>query len=314
MHRVAFFGSPAFAVPCLEALVRAEGVRVVGVFSQPDRPAGRGQQLRPPPVKEAAIAHGIEVLQPTRMKDGKVAAWLREQAIDLAVVTAYGRILPQDILDAPRLGCVNVHASLLPRWRGASPIQRAIEAGDAETGVCLMQMDIGLDTGAVLARVRLDIGPDETADVLAERLATAGADLLAAQLPALLAGQLVPAPQPEAGVTYAALLRKEDGRVDFSRPAAVIAAQVRAMTPWPGGTFERGGESWKLFAPGLTAVEQSHDATPGTVLAIDGEEALIATGDGVLRVAELQRPGRKRMGAGSALRGARIEVGARLDD
>ncbi len=314
MHRVAFFGSPAFAVPCLEALVRAEGVEVVGVFSQPDRPAGRGQQLRPPPVKEAAIAHGLEVLQPTRLKDGKVAAWLREQAVDLAVVTAYGRILPQEILDAPRLGCVNVHASLLPRWRGASPIQRAIEAGDTDTGVCLMQMDIGLDTGAVLARIRITIGADETADLLAERLAAAGADLLAAQLPALLAGELRAEPQPEDGVTYAALLRKEDGRLDFARPAASLAAQVRAMTPWPGATFEREGETWKLFANGLTPIARVHEAVPGTVLAIDGEEAIVATGEGVLRVAELQRPGRKRMGAGSALRGARIDVGARLDD
>lgn len=312
MARVAFFGSPEFAVPCLEALAASEGVEVVGVFSQPDRPAGRGQQLRAPPVKVAAQAHGFEILQPTKMKDGTVAAWLREHGVDLAVVTAYGRILPQAILDAPRLGCVNVHASLLPRWRGASPIQRAIAAGDAETGVCLMQMDEGLDTGAVLARSSTPIGADETADALTARLSKLGADLLATSLSALLAGALPPTPQPDEGATYAPLLRKEEGFIDWSRPASAIAAQVRAMTSWPGASAEILGERWKIFPTGMRVASRPAGA-PGTLLALDGEDAWIGTGDGAIGLAELQRPGRRRMGAGSALRGARMVVGARLD-
>lgn len=312
MARVAFFGSPEFAVPCLEALAANEGVEVVGVFSQPDRPAGRGQQLRAPPVKVAALAHGFEVLQPTKMKDGTVAAWLREQAVDLAVVTAYGRILPRAILDAPRLGCVNVHASLLPRWRGASPIQRAIAAGDAETGVCLMQMDEGLDTGAVLAHSSTPIGADETADALTARLSAFGAELLAASLPALLAGTLHPTPQPKEGAAYAPLLRKEEGFIDWNQPASAIAAQVRAMTSWPGASAEILGERWKVFPTGMRVASRPA-GVPGTLLALDGEDAWIATGDGAIGLVEMQRPGRRRMGAGSALRGARLVVGARLD-
>ncbi len=309
--RVVFFGSPAFAVPCLDALLAHEAVDVVGVVCQPDRPAGRGQQLRAPPVKDAALAAAVPVLQPTRMRDGTVAAWLREQRVDLAVVTAYGRILPPAILEAPRLGAVNVHASLLPRWRGASPIQRAIAAGDTETGVCLMQMDEGLDTGAELARAVTAIGADETADGLTERLAQLGADLLAASLPALLAGQLAAVPQPSEGITYAPLLHKAEGVLDWRRPATALAAQVRAMTSWPGATTQWQQEAWKVFPDGMRV--ESGDGAPGELLAIEGEEALVATGDGALRVSWLQRPGRKRMGAGSALRGARAQVGERFD-
>lgn len=305
--RVAFFGSPAFAVPCLTALLRAPDVEVVGVFCQPDRPAGRGQQLRAPPVKDAALAAGLPVLQPTRMRDGTVAAWLRDQAVDLAVVTAYGRILPPAILEAPRLGAVNVHASLLPRWRGASPIQRAIAAGDAETGVSLMQMNEGLDTGDELARRVTAIGPTETADELTERLAALGAALLADALPALLAGALPRVPQPAEGVTYAPLLQKAEGAIDWRQPAAEIAAQVRAMTSWPGANTLWQGEVWKVFPDGMRV--EAGEGAPGTLLAIEGEEALVATGAGALRVGCLQRPGRKRMGAGSALRGARAQVG-----
>ena len=257
------------------------------------------------------MAAGLPVLQPTRMRDGVVASWLRDQGVDLAVVTAYGRILPPAILDAPRLGAVNVHASLLPRWRGASPIQRAIAAGDAETGVCLMQMDEGLDTGAELARSVTAIGAEETADVLTERLSQLGAQLLDGALPALLAGRLVAVPQPGQGVTYAPLLQKSEGAIDWRHPATAIAAQIRAMTSWPGASTRWQQETWKVFADGLRP--EAGSGAPGTLIAIEGEDALIGTGDCLLRISVLQRPGRKRMGAGSALRGARASVGDAFD-
>ncbi len=308
--RVVFFGTPEFAVPTLRALHGREDVEVVGVLCQPDRPKGRDLALTPPPVKSAALELGLPVTQPTRLKDGAVAAWLRATQVDLAVVIAYGRILPPDVLAAPRLGCVNLHASLLPRWRGAAPIQRAIQAGDARTGVSLMQMDAGLDTGPELARMETAVATDDTAATLAVRLADLSAALLMDQLTALLAEALIPVAQPDVGITWAPPLQKHEGMLDLSAPARQLRDLLRAMTPWPGGQLQVGAEVWKVFAEGTAVVEA--EAAPGTLLAIDGEHCVLATGAGGLLLTELQRPGRRRMGAGSALRGARIEVGSRL--
>ncbi len=308
--RVVFFGTPEFAVPTLRALGDLPGVEIVGVVCQPDRPKGRDLALAPPPVKVTALGLGLPVSQPTRLRDGAVAAWLSAAQVDLAVVIAYGRILPPDVLAAPRLGCVNLHASLLPRWRGAAPIQRAIQAGDTQTGVSMMQMDAGLDTGPELARREAAISLDETSASLSERLAALSAALLIDKLPALLAGALVPVAQPDVGVTWAPPLQKHEGMLDLAAPARQLRDLLRAMTPWPGGQLQVGAEVWKVFAEGAAVVEA--EGAPGTLLAIDGEQCVLATGAGGLLFSEMQRPGRRRMGAGSALRGARIAVGSRL--
>lgn len=313
--RIAFFGTPAFAVPTLARLLARADVDVAWVVCQPDRPAGRGQQLAPPPVKVAALAAGVPVMQPTKLRDGALAATLRSGGTELGVVVAYGRILPADLLSAPRQGCVNLHASLLPRWRGAAPIQRAIAAGDATTGVCLMQMDEGLDTGAVLARCSRAIGPAEDAPSLALGLADDSAALLDENLTALLSGSLTPVPQAAEGVCWAQPLRKEEGAIDWAAPAAALHARLRALVPWPGSYFVRGTETWKTYpdeSSWTTNAPPGNGAVPGTVLAIDGERVLVQAGEGALWLRWLQRPGRPRAGAGSVLRGARVAVGDHL--
>ena len=312
--RIVFMGSPAFAVPALAALVHAADVEVVGVVSQPDRPAGRGRKLRPPPVKAYAVEQGLLITQPRKVRNGDLQRWLAERNADVAIVAAYGRILPQAVLDTPRLGCLNLHASLLPRWRGASPIQRAIAAGDAASGVCLMQMDAGLDTGAVLARIETPITTEDTAESLSERLSTDGATLLVRSLPALFSGQLTAVVQPEEGITYAPLLTKQEGKVPWHLDAERVHAHIRGMTSWPGAwstLVQSPAETWKVFPPGMRVVE-SEPAAPGTLIRIKAERVTIACGDGALELHELQRPGRKRMGAGSAVRGARLQVGAQF--
>lgn len=308
-NRIAFLGSPDFASAMLRALVAADA-NVVGVVTQPDRPAGRGKQLRPPSVKVCALELGLPVVQPERIRGGVLRRWLQDNAIDLAVVAAFGRILTPPMLAAPRLGCVNVHASLLPRWRGASPIQRAIAAGDAESGVCLMQMAAGLDTGPVLARTAVPITDEDTAETLHDKLAEAGARLLAERLDELLRGRLVAEAQDDSQATWAPLLQKSEGRIDWTRPARLVHAQVRAMTPWPGATLDAGAERWKVFATAISAVPER--GTPGTILAIGDAHAVVACGEGALRIGELQRPGKRRMAAASVLRGARLTTGDEL--
>lgn len=312
MPRIAFLGSPPFAVRSLQALLAA-GAEVVAVVCQPDKPAGRGNELRAPAVKTFAAAAGLPILQPTKVRDGTLAAWLRGQAPELVVVAAYGRILGEDVLRLTPRGCVNVHASLLPRWRGASPIARAIAAGDAETGVSLMQMDAGLDTGAVLARTVVPITLFDTTATLEERLADAGARLLVDNLAALADGRLIAVPQPTAGVTTAPPLQKTEGRIDWTWPAPRIHALIRAMQPWPGAATqppECAGEVWKLFADGLALGR--HEGRPGTVVALETDAAWLACGEGSLRLAWVQRPGRKAMSAADVLRGLRWGPGARL--
>lgn len=308
--RIAFMGSPDFAVSALAALLECD-VQVVGVVTQPDRPAGRGQNLQPPPVKVFAQTHGLPVHQPERVRKGRLAAWLNEHQVDLAVVAAYGRLLPDDALAAPRLGCVNLHASLLPRWRGASPIHRAIAAGDAQSGVCLMRVVKELDAGPVLARVAVDIEQDDTAATLHDKLAIAGAGLLRNQLGPLLAGRLHPVAQQPEHVTFAPPLRRDEGQVDWHRPASALHRHIRAMAPWPGAWTQRapGGDRWKVFPDGLEVVHVA--GAPGTILHIQGQAVIVACGQDALRLASLQRPGKRRMAAADALRGARLGEGER---
>jgi methionyl-tRNA formyltransferase len=291
--RVVFAGTPEFSVPCLEAC-RASGAEVVAVYTQPDRPAGRGRKLTPSPVKQAALAAGIAVEQPESLKSEEARATLAAYAPDLMVVVAYGLILPRKVLAIPRLGCWNVHASLLPRWRGAAPIQRAILAGDAESGVDLMQMEAGLDTGPVLLGRRTPIGREDTGGSLHDRLAALGADVLAEGLSRVMGGEtLVPRVQPEEGVTYAHKLDKAEARLDFTRPAIELERQVRAFDPWPVAEGEVNGETLRVWA--ARAIEGS--GAPGSVLGMNREGIDIACGEGALRVTALQRAGGKRITA-----------------
>lgn len=297
--RVVFMGSPAFAVPILEALAR--DYDVVGVVTQPDRPAGRGGGLRPPPVKVCAAALGLPVIQPERLGEADAMAQLRAWAPQLIVVAAFGQILKPAVLELPSHGCLNVHASLLPRWRGASPIQAAILAGDAQTGVTIMKMDAGVDTGPILLQRATSISSEDTALSLAERLAHMGAELLLEALPAYLEGRLSPQPQPEQGVTYAPLLRKEDGRLDFQKSAVELERQVRAMNPWPGAWFE-----WRDARIQVWRARVSHEETPGVGQRgiVDGYPA-IGTADRYLILEEVQPAGRKAMSGKAFLAGAR---------
>ncbi|MFW6051627.1 MAG: methionyl-tRNA formyltransferase [Myxococcota bacterium] len=308
--RAIFFGSPAFAVPCLDATTRVADV--VAVVTQPDRPAGRGMALRRPPVKARALEHGLDVLQPTKVRTGELADRLAALGADVGVVVAYGRILPRAVLNAPRLGCVNVHASLLPRWRGAAPVHWAIVHGDEETGVCLMQMDEGMDTGPVLCCERTPIDPNETAGRLAERLSSLGASVLERELPRFLAGELEASAQPDTGVTVAPVLRKEHGRIDWTRSAREVHDLVRGMSPWPGAFATMEGSRVKVHRTHVVD-RTSEIAPPGTLVRAEGDALHVACGRGVVAVDELQAEGRKRLGARQFLAGHGWSRGARFD-
>ncbi|MGY1458495.1 methionyl-tRNA formyltransferase [Luteimonas sp. A534] len=292
--KIVFAGTPEFAVRSLRAACgKAE---VVAVYTQPDRPAGRGRGLQASPVKREALARGIPVLQPESLKTQLARDALRALKPDLMVVVAYGLLLPQKILDIPAEGCWNVHASLLPRWRGAAPIQRAIEAGDAETGVCLMRMEKGLDTGPVLLSQSLSIGDAETGGELHDRLAELGAQVLSDGLGLLRAGiRPVPQPQPEAGVTYAHKLDKAEAKLDWALPAEALARKVRAFNPWPVAEAQLAGERVRIH--GAIAVDAAAVAAPGTVLAAGREGIDVACGSGALRIRVLQRDGGKAITA-----------------
>jgi methionyl-tRNA formyltransferase len=293
--RIVFAGTPEFSLPCLAAC-RASGAAVVAVYTQPDRPAGRGRKLTPSPVKQAALDAGIAVEQPESLKDVAAREQLAAYAPDLMVVVAYGLILPRKVLAIPRLGCWNVHASLLPRWRGAAPIQRAILAGDSESGVDLMQMEAGLDTGPVLLEKRTPIHADDTGGSLHDRLSQLGAEVLAEGLRRVLAGEsLAATAQPEAGVTYAHKLDKAEARLDFSRPTRELELQVRAFDPWPVAEGEIAGETLRVWS--ARALDIDHHAAPGSVLAAGRDGIDVACGAGALRITALQRAGGKRIGA-----------------
>lgn len=297
--RIIFMGTPDFSVPVLDVLVAA-GHDVVAVYSQPPRPAGRGKKDRPSPVQARAEVLGLVVRHPVSLRDGRAQAEFAALGADVAVVVAYGLILPQIVLDAPRLGCLNIHASLLPRWRGAAPIHRAIMAGDSQTGVCIMQMEAGLDTGPVLLLEATDIGAAETTGVLHDRLSQMGAGLIVQAITQL--ADLSPQVQPDDGVTYAAKIDKAEARVEWTRPAVEVDRQIRGLSPFPGAWCMVGDERVKLLASRI--VNGTGDA--GTVL--DG--FTIACADGAVAVTRVQRAGKTAMGADQALLG--LDLGARL--
>ncbi len=299
--RLAFMGSPAFAVPALHAL-HAAGHTIAAVYAQPPRPAGRRNRLTPCPVHAAADAMGLPVRTPARLRrDLDAQAAFAALDLDAAVVAAYGLILPQAMLDAPRRGCLNIHASLLPRWRGAGPIQAAVLAGDTETGITVMQMDAGLDTGSMLLRQAVPIGLETAAADLLATLGTLGASMIVRALQ----DAPPPVPQPEVGATYAPKLTREDGRLDWTLPAAVLDRRVRGLQPWPGAWTMLGGEVLKV----MRAAPEARSGPPGTVL--DGA-LLVACGTGALRLVRVQRPGRAPMDADALLRGFAVPAGTRL--
>jgi methionyl-tRNA formyltransferase len=293
-----FMGSPDFALAALQAL--HESYPVVGVVTQPDRVAGRGRELKPPPVKTLAVELGLPVIQPEKLREPEAMERLRAWSPDVIVVAAFGQILRQDLLDLPPFGCINVHASLLPRWRGAAPINAAILRGDKLTGITIMKMDKGLDTGPILSQRSVRIGPGETAGSLLVRLSTLGADLLLDTLPRYLAGEIQPKPQPEEGATYAPMLTKEEGQLDFSHPAEELERKVRAFNPWPGTYFNWDGNLLKV-----------HHASIGFGDVQKGERGVylglpaVGTSDGLLVLVEVQPAGRKPMSGKAFLAGAR---------
>lgn len=300
--RLVFMGTPDFSVPVLDALVQA-GHEIAAVYCQPPRPAGRGKKETPTPVHQRAAALGLPVRHPTSLKGAEAQADFAALNADIAVVVAYGLILPQAVLDAPEHGCLNIHASLLPRWRGAAPIHRAIMAGDAETGICIMQMEAGLDTGPVLLREATPIGETETTGQLHDRLSQMGARLIVDALDRL--SDLIPAPQPDEGVTYATKIDKAEAAIDWTRPAIVVDRQIRALSPFPGAWVDHEGQRIKLLASRLA----DGAGTPGTVL----DDALtVACGTGAVQLLRLQRAGRGAQDASEFMRGMPLPNGTVL--
>ncbi|MBK1632203.1 methionyl-tRNA formyltransferase [Thiohalocapsa halophila] len=304
--RILYAGTPEFAVPALSALITSP-YEVSAVYTQPDRPAGRGRRLEPSPVKRRALEADLAVVQPASLKDPQAQAELAARDADLLVVAAYGLILPQAVLDAPRCGCVNIHASLLPRWRGAAPIQRALLAGDAETGISIMRMEAGLDTGPVYRSAPLPITADDTAASLTERLAALGAQTLMAALPGVLDGSAVPRPQDDAAATYARKIIKDEAAIDWTRPAAAIERAVRALNPWPVAQARLSEEVLRIWAAQALPAADAAPAEPGRVLATSAAGIDVGTGAGVLRITELQAPGKRRMAARDFLNARRVD-------
>jgi methionyl-tRNA formyltransferase len=305
--KIVFMGSPDFALPTLQAL--HENYSVVGAVTQPDRAAGRGRELKSPPVKTLTLELGVPVIQPEKLRQPEAMEQLRAWSPDVIVVAAFGQILKQDVLDLPEFGCINVHASLLPRWRGAAPINAAILHGDEETGITIMKMDAGLDTGPILSQRSVRIQPDETAGSLFETLSQLGADLLLEALAGYLAGEIEPRPQPEEGVTYAPMLKKEDGALDFSRPAEELERKVRAFNPWPGTYFEWDGNLLKVHKARTTIVFTYMFQEPGTRTIYDGLPAIFGGDNTLLVLEEVQPAGKKPMPGKAFLAGARNWAG-----
>ena len=305
MAKILFMGTPAFAVPSLKALMSAHDV--VAVVTQPDRPAGRNRRPRLSPVKQLAQSAGIPVFQPKRIRQPDAIAGLRAANADLFVVVAFGQILPQAVLELPRYGTINVHASLLPRWRGAAPIQAAIRAGDSESGVTIMLLDAGLDTGPTLTSRGLQLAEDETGESLHDKLSVLGADLLVDTLPRFLNGDITPIAQDETRATYAPQIKKEDGEIDWTQPAIVIERLVRAFTPWPGTYTQLDGDLLKIIA-GYAAI----GSAPAGQVCVCDEEIAIGTGDGLYFPLELQLAGKKRLSIGEFTKGQRNLIGSVL--
>ncbi|HEV3193755.1 MAG TPA: methionyl-tRNA formyltransferase [Polyangiaceae bacterium] len=292
--RALFFGSPSFAVPSLDALVAIASV--VAVVCQPDRPAGRGLEVAAPATKLRSRELGLPVVQPTKLRTGEFAEWARAQKVDVALVVAYGRILPKDVLEAPRVGCVNVHASLLPKYRGAAPIAWAIVRGETETGVTLMKLDEGMDTGPTFARLSTPVGPDETAGELSERLARLGAQAVTQWLPKYIRGPCSLVPQDATSATLAPLLKKEHGRIDWTASAKQVHDHVRGMNPWPGAFTSARGRTVKVHATRVVELEQPR-VPAGRVLVADKSRVLVATGAGAVELVTVQPEGRRAMSA-----------------
>ena len=307
--KVIFAGTPDFAAAALKAIAAA-GFEIPLVLTQPDRPKGRGMQLAPSPVKQAALELGLRVAQPEKLRNNaETLQMLKEVEADVMVVAAYGLILPQDVLDAPKHGCLNIHASLLPRWRGAAPIQRAIEAGDAETGVCIMQMDIGLDTGGVVSEHRYAIQPTDTANEVHDALMSLGAAAIVADLQQLKTeGRLKSVKQPEEGITYAQKLSKEEARIDWNESAAVIERKIRAFNPVPAAWVEYQGKPMKIWR--AEAVAQQGRA--GEVLSCSSDGLIVACGENALKITQLQPSGGKRMDIAAFAAGHTVEAGTVL--
>jgi methionyl-tRNA formyltransferase len=306
--RIVYAGTPDFAVPALDAL-RAAGHGIVAVYTQPDRPAGRGQSVTASPIRQRAAELGLPVEQPVTLRSEEAVGRLRSYAADLMVVAAYGLILPPAVLEAPRLGCWNIHASLLPRWRGAAPIQRAILAGDAGTGITIMQMDAGLDTGPMLLVRPLPIGARENAGALHDRLAALGAEAVVAAIDEWQAGRLAPVPQPADGATYAPKIRKEEARIDWTAPAPAVDRLVRAFNPWPVAETRWQGRQLRVWA--AEPVTTAAGAEPGQVLEASGGRIVVAAGEGALSLTRVQLAGRRAMTAAEFLN-AHALAGARL--
>ena len=313
--KIIFMGTPDFAACALDALC-ADGREVILAVSQPDRQKGRGRKVIPTPVHLCAQKWNIPVFQPARIREPEAIESIRALSPDLIVVAAFGQILPQELLDIPRLGCVNIHASLLPKLRGAAPIQWSIVNGDAETGITLMQMDAGMDTGDILFQERIPIGPDETGESLYEKLARLGGEMIVRYLPAIEKGQIQPVRQDSARATYAPMLRKEMGEIDWSLPAEVIEQRMRGMLPWPGAFTTLNGHVLKVWrARALEAAEAPQSAAapvPGTVVSENPKAIRVACGAGILALLEVQAEGKKRMGTDAFLRGTKVPAGTVL--
>ena len=309
-HRVVFMGTPQFALAGLQALL--DTCRVVGVVTQPERPSGRGRQPHPSPVQALAARHSLPVLTPASLKDPHTQEQVRAWLPDVIVVAAFGMLLPPAVLDLPPAGCINVHASLLPRWRGAAPIAAAILAGDEITGITIMKMDVGLDSGPILRQASLAIAADDTQGSLTDRLSRLGADLLRETLPDWMAGRITPHPQDEGLVTWAPPLEKEQGRINWQEPAEHIGRRVRAFHPWPGTYADWRGVPLKILkVQALPEPEGGADLLPGDVIATAAGPA-VTTGRGVLRLLEVQPPGKRPMPAADFARGARNFIGSRM--
>ena len=311
--KIVYMGTPDFAVPPLEALVKA-GYEVAAVVTQPDKPKGRGKALMPTPVKEEALKHGIPVYQPEKVREPGFVEKLRELKPDLIVVAAFGQIIPESVLNMPKFGCINIHASLLPKYRGAAPIQYAVIDGEKESGVTIMKMGKGLDTGDMIARTEVPLAKDETGGSLFEKLSSAGARLLVETLPDIFAGTAVYEKQPEESPTpYAAMITKKMGLIDFSKSAEELERLVRGLNPWPSAYTFLNGKNLKIWKAEAD-MTQAEKNIPGTVVRADEEGICVACGTGRLILKEVQLEGKKRMDSASFLRGCKVEPGTRLKD